>query len=109
MEWVIAALAMGCAFFTFQVVVDYVKHRSVVGPRMQQLAEARAELERRLQAAQGELEQRRGELDPLHGEVAQLEQQAADLERSIESERVKQRPELPVRRRRNPGSPSDQA
>ena len=107
MEWVIAALAMGCVFFTFQVVVDYLKHRSVIGPRMQQLAAERAELDKRLESAQSELQQRRGQLDPLRGEVEQLEQQRVDLERRIEQERMSQRTEPPVRRRTDASARSD--
>ena len=55
MEWVIAVLAIGCLFFAFQSIMDYVKHKAVVGPRIQRLESTRADLERRIEVAKGQL------------------------------------------------------
>lgn len=90
MEWVIAVLAVGCLFFAFQVVMDYVKYRAVVAPRMRQLEEAKEELRTRIEAARVELEQRRDQLEPLKGEIDGLEQEYRDLQRQIDEEKAHQ-------------------
>jgi len=99
MEWVIAALAVGCVFFIVQVVVDHYKYRSVIGPRMDELEAAQARLEQRLEQATAELEQQRSRMDPLRGEVDELEQQRVELERQLAEERARGPVDLPVRRR----------
>jgi chromosome segregation ATPase len=104
MEWVIAALAMGCVFFTFQVVMDYVRYRSVIKPRMEQLEQTRAELKQRLAQAQGDVEERRGELDPLRTQVEEIEAERMDLERRLQDERSRP-PAAPASGRRRDGKP----
>lgn len=44
MEWVIVILGIGCLFFAFQIVMDYLKHRALVKPRMQRLETAKDDL-----------------------------------------------------------------
>jgi peptidoglycan hydrolase CwlO-like protein len=96
MEWVIAALAAGCLFFVFQVVVDHLRYKAVIAPRIRQLEETKGELEGKIEAARGELNDRRDKLDPLKGEIEQLERQCRDLQRQIEAERVRLKPRLPL-------------
>lgn len=108
MEWVIAALAMGCVFFTIQVVVDYYKHRSLLGPRIEELEQARAGLEQRLEQAKEELAQRRDRLDPLRAEIDALEQERTDIDRQLAAVRARRQADLPVRRRDAGGQPRQQ-
>jgi TolA-binding protein len=90
MEWVIAVLAVGCLFFAFQVVMDYIKYRAVVEPRLRQLEEAKEDLRARIAAAEQELGQRRDQLEPLKGEIDGLEQEFRELQRQIETEKAQQ-------------------
>lgn len=87
MEWVIAALAVGCLFFVFQVIVDYVRYKAVIAPRIRQLEETREELKGKIEAVRGELDDKRGKLEPLKGEIERLEREYRDLQRQIETER----------------------
>ena len=96
MEWVIAALAVGCLFFAFQVIVDYIRYKAVIAPRIRQLEETKEELKGKLEAARGELDDKRGKLEPLKGEIERLEQEYRDLQRQIEAERGRQRSHPPL-------------
>lgn len=96
MEWVIAALAIGCLFFAIQVVVDYVKYKAVIAPRIRRLEDAKKELEAKIEASKAELNERRDQLDPLRGEIGQLEQQYLDLQQQIQDERGTQRSQSPL-------------
>lgn len=96
MEWVIAALAVGCLFFAFQVIVDYIRYKAVIAPRIRQLEETKEELKGKLEAARGELDDKREKLEPLKGEIEQLEREYRDLQRQIEAERGRQRPHSPL-------------
>ena len=51
MEWVIAVLAIGCVFFAIQIVMDFVKYKAVVKPRIQRLESAKVELQARIDAS----------------------------------------------------------
>ena len=73
MEWVIAILAIGCLFFAFQVVMDYVKHKAVVEPRIQRLESARTNLEKKIEEARRDLEKAQSELGPTKEELDSLE------------------------------------
>jgi beta-lactam-binding protein with PASTA domain len=48
MEWVITILAIGCVFFAFQIVMEYVKYKAVVNPRIKRLQAAKGELQIRI-------------------------------------------------------------
>ena len=96
MEWVIAILGVGCAFFAFQIVMDYVKYRRAIKPRIERLEEARKELEARIQASRAGLEETNEQLDPIKHEVDKLEQEYLDLQQQIREERAKQKPR-PIR------------
>lgn len=91
MEWVIAALAVGCLFFALQVILDYVRYRSAIEPRIRQLEESREELKQRIEAARGELASRRDQLDPMREEIETLEREHQGIQRQIEAERSRQR------------------
>lgn len=99
MAWVIAILAVGCLFFAFQVVMDYIKYRAVVAPRMRQLEEAKEELKAKIEAAKAELNQRREQLDPLKEEIERLEAEYQELQRQIEEEQARQQGRSPLPRR----------
>jgi len=92
MEWVIAALAVGCLFFAFQIVMDYIKYKAVIAPRIRQLEAAKEELRARIEATRGELDERRGKLDPIRGEIERLEQEYLELQRQIQETKQKPRP-----------------
>ncbi len=96
MEWVIAVLAIGCLFFAFQIIMDYVKHKAVVGPRIQRLESTRADLERRIEVAKGQLEEAQDRLGPAREEVEELEQAYLGLQEQIQEERAKSRRRSPL-------------
>ena len=96
MEWVIAILGIGCLFFAFQIVMDYLKYRAVVKPRVQRLEVAKEELRSRIEAAKAELGETRENLEPVRGEIDKLEQEYRDLQQQIVDERAKNAPR-PIR------------
>ena len=96
MEWVIAILAIGCLFFAFQVVMDYVKHKAVVEPRIQRLESARANLEKKIEEARKDLEKAQSELGPTKEELDSLEQEYVELQEQIRDERAKTRRRSPI-------------
>ena len=96
MEWVISILAIGCLFFAFQVVMDYVKHKAVVEPRIQRLESARANLEKKIEEAQKDLDIAQGELEPTKEELGSLEQEYVELQEQIRDERAKTRRRSPL-------------
>ena len=96
MEWVISILAIGYLFFAFQVVMDYVKHKAVVEPRIQRLESARANLEKKIEEAQKDLDKAQGELEPTKEELDSLEQEYVELQEQIRDERAKTRRRSPL-------------
>ena len=92
MEWVLAILGVGCVFFAFQVVVDYVRYRRVIQPRIAKLEAAKEELSAKIEATKEGLGESQGQLDPIKDEVGKLEQEYLDLQQQIDDERSKQRP-----------------
>jgi chromosome segregation ATPase len=97
MEWVIALLAVGCAFFAFQIAMDYAKYKSVVGPRLERLEAAREELKVRIETSRTQLAQAQQQLGPVQEEIESLEREYLELQRQIEEARQKgQRPEPPA-------------
>ena len=87
MEWVITILAIGCAFFTFQIVMDYVKYKAVVNPRIKRLQAAKGELQVRIDASKIELAESQEKLGPAKEEIERLEQEYQDLQAEIREER----------------------
>lgn len=96
MEWVIAVLAIGCVFFAFQIVMDYVKYKAVVNPRIERLESAKGELQIRIDASRSELAASEEKLGPAKEEIERLEQEYQDLQAEIKTERER-------RGRREPG------
>jgi len=96
MEWVITVLAIGCAFFAFQIVMDFVKFKAVVHPRIQRLESAKEELQARIDTSKGELAESEEKLGPAKEEIERLEQEYQDLQTQIGEERER-------RGRREPG------
>ena len=96
MEWVLAVLGIGCVFFAFQVVVDYIRYRRVIQPKIARLEAAKVDLRAKIEAAKSGLGESSDQLDPIKEEVGQLEQDYLDLQRQIDEERSKQRPR-PIR------------
>ena len=96
MEWVITMLAIGCAFFAFQIVMDYVKYKSVVAPRIERLEMAKEELQVRIEESKSQLAESQEKLGPAKEEIERLEQEFRDLQQKIRVERDK-------RGRRGPG------
>ncbi|HJP29432.1 MAG TPA: hypothetical protein QGF95_02640 [Candidatus Latescibacteria bacterium] len=91
MEWVIALLAVGCVFFAAQVVVDYLRYRRAIEPRLDRADEAKQDLQQRLAAAEAELEATRAELDPARSEVESLGQEYDQLHEQVKEETDRQR------------------
>ena len=87
MEWVIAILGVGCAFFAFQIVMDYVKYKAVVNPRIKRLQAAKGELQVRIDASKIELAESQEKLGPAKEEIERLEQEYQDLQAEIREER----------------------
>ena len=87
MEWVIAILGLGCAFFAFQIVMDYVKYKAVVNPRIKRLQAAKGELQVRIDASKIELAESQEKLGPAKEEIERLEQEYQDLQAEIREER----------------------
>lgn len=63
MEWVTALLAVGCLFIAAQVVVDYLRYRRALEPRLETARSAGEQLRHRMEAARRELAKRRKEGD----------------------------------------------
>ena len=96
MEGVLAILGVGCVFFAFQVVVDYIRYRRVIQPKIERLEALREELRAKIDVTRAGLGKTAGELDPIKDEVGKLEQEYLDLQQQIEQERTKERPR-PIR------------
>ena len=93
MEWVIALLAVGCIFFAAQVVIDYVRYRRAIEPRLDRADEAKRDLRERITAAEAELQTTRAEMDPARAEVETLEAEYNDLHEQVKEETTRQRPD----------------
>ena len=91
MEWVIATLAIGCAFFAVQIVMDYIKYRAVINPRIERLESAREELQARIDSSKSELAVSEEKLGPAKEEIEKLEQEYQNLQTQIRAEREKRR------------------
>lgn len=91
MAWVIALLGIGCAFFALQVMVDYVRYKRALEPKLEQMAAAREDLKERIAAAESDLEETRQALDPAKDEVARLEREYHEIHEEINEELEKQR------------------
>jgi peptidoglycan hydrolase CwlO-like protein len=87
MEWVITILAIGCVFFACQIVMDYVKYKAVVNPRIKRLQAAKGELQIRIDASKIELAESQEKLGPAKEEIERLEQEYQDLQAEIREER----------------------
>lgn len=61
MEWLTALLAVGCLFVAGQAVVDYLRHRRALEPRLECARTSGEQLRNRMEAARRELERRRRE------------------------------------------------
>ena len=61
MEWVTALLAVGCLFIAAQVVVDYLRYRRALEPRLESARSSGEQLRDRMEAARRELAKRRQE------------------------------------------------
>lgn len=91
MEWVIAIFAIGCLFFAVQVIMDYVKYKSLINPRIQRLEESKEELLGRIESLRTELGSQREQLGPAKDEIDRLEREYQDLKEQIQTERERQR------------------
>lgn len=91
MEWVIALLAVGCWFFAAQVIVDYLRYRRAIEPRLDRAEEAKKDLQTRLAAAEAELTATQSELDPARTEVETLEGEYNELHEKVRQEAERQR------------------
>ena len=87
MEWVIAVLAIGCAFFAVQIVMDFIKYKAYINPRIERLESAREELQARIDSSKGELAASEEKLGPAKEEIERLEQEYQDLQAQIREER----------------------
>ena len=96
MEWVLAVLGVGCVFVAFQIVVDCIRYRRVIQPKIARLEAAKVELRAKIDATRSRIGASQDQLDPIKDEVGQLEQEYLDLQRQIDEERSKQRPR-PIR------------
>jgi predicted nucleic acid-binding Zn-ribbon protein len=79
-------LAVGCLFFAAQVVVDYLRYRRAIEPRLESAEAAREHLRSRIEAAETELTETRDELDPARTEVERLETEYSELHQEVEEE-----------------------
>jgi alkylation response protein AidB-like acyl-CoA dehydrogenase len=93
MEWVIALLAVGCVFFAAQVIVDYLRYRRAIEPRLDRADEAKQDLRERIAVAEAELAATRSELNPARREV--LETEYNELHERVKQETDRQRSGAP--------------
>lgn len=91
MEWVIALLGVGCVYFSAQVVVDYIKYKRTLEPKLAQMAATRQNLEERIAASESELERAHGDLGPSRAEVERLEGEYRDVHEQVKDEIARQR------------------
>ena len=91
MEWVIALLGVGCVFFAAQVVVDFIKYKRAIEPKLERLEETKAELRSKIEATEAELRQTRDGLEPSRTDVERLEREHEDVVRQVDEEEEKQR------------------
>lgn len=98
MEWVIALLAVGCVFFGAQVIVDYIKYKKVIEPRIDRMEKAKADLRSRIEEAEAELGHARGEIGPAKEELQRLQQEYREIHDEVQEETA--------RYRNDPNSPS---
>ena len=61
MEWLTALLAVGCLFIAGQVVVDYLRYRRALEPRLESARSSGEQLRDRMEASRRELARRRRE------------------------------------------------
>ena len=88
MEWVTALLAVGCLFIAGQVVVDYLRYRRALEPRLESARSSGEQLRDRMEAARRELARRRRETRARHGmEEEPAEGSGDELQGSRESVR----------------------
>lgn len=91
MEWVIALLAVGCVFFGVQVIVDYVKYKKVIEPRIDRIEKTKADLRTRIEEAEAELGQALGQIGPAKEELQRLEQEYQEIHQEVQEEASRQR------------------
>ena len=91
MEWVIALLAVGCVFFGAQVIVDYVKYKKVIEPRIDRIEQTKVDLRTRIEKAEAELGQARGQIAPAKEELQRLEKEYQEIHREVQDEAAQQR------------------
>ena len=103
MEWVLAILGVGCVFFAFQVVVDFIRYRRVIQPKIERLEALREELRVKIDATRAGLGETAGGLDPIKDEVGRLAQDYLDRQPQVVQERTTERPR-PIRFRSGGGS-----
>mgnify|MGYP001263847414 CR=1 FL=1 len=87
MEWVIAVLSIGCLYFIFQIAFGYLRHKSIVTGRLEQLEESRNQIEEQIKEAKDELRKSRADLGPAKEAVVALESEYQSLQDQIEFER----------------------
>ena len=92
MEWVVAALALGCLVFILHMVSDYFKSRQELEPKIRRLEEAREKLQGEIQNSKGALDEERGQLFPLREELTQLEQEARQMQQQAPAKKPRQKP-----------------
>ena len=92
MDWVIVILGIGCVYFSVHVVVDYLKYKRVVEPRIEQLEQVKGKLRAKISEAEAELAGSRGTLEPAREEVERLEREYQDLHRQVAEETARQDP-----------------
>jgi predicted nucleic acid-binding Zn-ribbon protein len=91
MEWVIALLAVGCVFFGVQVIVDYVKYKRVIEPRIDRIEKTKADLRSRIEEAEAELGHARGEIGPAKDELQRLQREYQDIHEAVQDETARHR------------------
>ncbi len=90
MEWVIALLAIGCIFFAIQVVVDFVKYKREIEPKIMRSQEMKEQLQTKIRATEADLAKAHSGLNPVREQVQELEKEHEEMNSQIESETAKQ-------------------
>jgi predicted nucleic acid-binding Zn-ribbon protein len=91
MEWVVAALALGCLVFILHMLSDYYKRRQELEPKIRRLEEAKGKLQAEIQNSKGALDEQRGKLFPLREELNQMEREARQLQEQAPAKRPRQK------------------
>ncbi len=101
MDWVYAAIIVGCLAYAGTIIIDYVNRRTVVSPRIRQLEDGAVEVGLEFSAEEDAMEQIRMRASTLETQVNEQRLHRTAVKGGLVSERErKRRLEIAVFRKR---------